>query len=165
MDLSESELNEVLNIFKTEGLEILDIMDSKLLLLENDVENKELVLELFREAHSIKGSARMLGFNSIQNLVHKIEDIFGYYRDLKIKITPENLEVITKTLNYVKYLIEKTVEDKKEFTDDSYGNYLNSLIEVIETKEEFKAVDVSENVGAQPIVENPYTKIENYLFF
>ena len=164
MDLSESELNEVLNIFKSEGLEILDIMDSKLLLLERDLENKELVLELFREAHSVKGSARMLGFNSIQNLVHKIEDIFGYYRDLKIKPTPENIEVITKTLNYVKFLIEKTVENKAEFYDESYEYYINSLNEVIETKEEFKSVEIVENSTTQTYEENPYLKIENYLY-
>ena len=164
MELSESELNEILNIFKTEGLEILEIMDNKLLMLERDLENKELVLELFRDAHSIKGSARMLGYNSIQNLVHKVEDIFGFFRDYKIKPNSDNLDVIAKTLNYVKFLIEKTVENKAEFFDESYEYYLKSLVDVIDSKEEFKTVEVIEDTTTQTYEENPYVKVESHLY-
>ena len=41
-------------------------------------------MQLFRDAHSLKGSARMLGFNGIQNIAHKIEDILGLVKDEKL---------------------------------------------------------------------------------
>ena len=67
MEFQANELNEILNIFQQESGEIISSMDEKLLRLEKDSKNKELAMHLFRDAHSLKGSARMLGFDDIQN--------------------------------------------------------------------------------------------------
>ena len=77
MEFQKEELNEILNIFQQESMEIISSMDEKLLTLGKDPSNLELAMHLFRDAHSLKGSARMLGFEDIQNLAHKIEDIIN----------------------------------------------------------------------------------------
>ena len=89
MEFQANELNEILNIFQQESSEIISSMDEKLLKLEKDSKNKELAMHLFRDAHSLKGSARMLGFNDIQNLAHKIEDIISLIKEEKLKISKE----------------------------------------------------------------------------
>ena len=76
MEFQENELNEILNIFQQESAEIIASMDEKLLAIEKE-KSPELAMQLFRDAHSLKGSARMLGFDDIQNIAHKIEDVIS----------------------------------------------------------------------------------------
>ncbi len=136
MDFSENEFDEVLNIFRNEGLEILESMDGNLLLLEKDPENNELVLQLFRGAHSLKGSARMLGFNGIQSLAHKIEDILDLFKKNKLFPKPEILEIITETLECVKELIEKTVENRAEYTTPDIAEHITKLEDIMTGRQE-----------------------------
>ena len=79
MDFQENENNieELLSIFQVESEEILEKIFADLLSFETNPTDKELCATLYRELHSLKGAVRMVGFNNIQNIVHKIEDILG----------------------------------------------------------------------------------------
>ena len=165
MEFSDTELNEILNIFKYEGLEIVDSMDNNLLELEKQPKNQELILQLFRDAHSLKGSSRMLGFNSTQTLMHKIEDLIGLFKERKIFPHAEILEVISKTLEYVKLSIEKTVEMKTEYSDENYEQFFAMLNSIFENQEKYKNTDfketnIEENKEEQKEV---FTKTENLI--
>ena len=83
MDFLDDELDEILNIFQQESGEILQSMDKNLFALEKDPKNQDITIQLARDAHSLKGSARMLGFVNIQSVAHKVEDILGLIRDRK----------------------------------------------------------------------------------
>jgi two-component system chemotaxis sensor kinase CheA len=61
-------------LFKAESEEHLQHLDDALLRLEKTPADQELLEEAFREAHSLKGAARMLGLNSIQAPAHRLED-------------------------------------------------------------------------------------------
>ena len=61
-------------LFKTESEEHLQHLDDALLRLEKTPADQALLEEAFREAHSLKGAARMLGLNSIQAPAHRLED-------------------------------------------------------------------------------------------
>ena len=67
MDFLDDELDEILNIFQQESGEILQSMDKNLFALEKDPKNQDITIQLARDAHSLKGSARMLGFVNIQS--------------------------------------------------------------------------------------------------
>ena len=126
MEFQQEELNEILNIFQQESSEIIASMDSKLLLLERD-NNPDLAIQLFRDAHSLKGSARMLGFNHIQNIAHKIEDIISLIKENKIKITSDITEVISECLGFIMLLINNTVSQKEEYISPEESSYLQKL--------------------------------------
>lgn len=165
MEFSETELNEILNIFKYEGLEIVDSMDNNLLELEKQPKNQEIILQLFRDAHSLKGSARMLGFNSMQSLMHKIEDIIGLFKERKIFPHSEILEIISKTLEYVKLSIEKTVEMKTEYSDENYEQFFAMLNSVFDNQEKYKITEFEDNVATLNTKEQneDLAKIENLI--
>ena len=57
----------ILKIFQVESEEIISRLNENLLALEKNPHNKDIVFILFRDAHSLKGAARMVGFNNIQN--------------------------------------------------------------------------------------------------
>ena len=69
MDFSPEEFDEILNIFRGETEEIVQKLNNNLLQLESNPNNEELLVYLFRDAHSLKGAARMIGFNNIQIMV------------------------------------------------------------------------------------------------
>jgi len=114
MEFLQEELDEILNIFAQEGAEILQSMDKNLLLLEKRPNDIDVAMHLFRDAHSLKGSARMLGFNGIQNIAHKIEDVLGLIREGKLKVNSNITDTISDALACIDKLIKKTVEQKTE---------------------------------------------------
>ncbi len=136
-DFFENESEEVLNIYQQESSEILQAMDESLTALKGDVHNIEYSLKLFREAHSLKGSARMMGFLNIQNLAHKIEDVVWAIKENKIVATHEIIDTISSALDYISTLIDKTVVEKTEYCTDEIKDYIESL-EKIATRNDFE---------------------------
>jgi len=126
MEFQKEELNEILNIFQQESAEIISSMDSKLLMLEKN-NSEDLAIQLFRDAHSLKGSARMLGFVHIQDIAHKIEDIISLIKEDKIAITTELTDAISECLELIAVSINKTVENKEEYISPQTGQYLERL--------------------------------------
>ena len=73
MSFSENENNEeVLTIFQNESEEILERIFNNLFALEETPANKELTASVYRDLHSLKGAVRMVGFNNIQDIIHKM---------------------------------------------------------------------------------------------
>lgn len=70
-----------LDIFLKEAQEHLDSLQTNLLVLEKEPGNKPLIHELLRNAHTLKGSARMLGFEEISVIGHRMEDFLKEMED------------------------------------------------------------------------------------
>ena len=76
-------------LFKAESEEHLQHLDDALLHLEKTPADQALLEEAFREAHSLKGAARMLGLNGIQAPAHRLEDEFNAARHGAQALNPE----------------------------------------------------------------------------
>src|SRR6267142_2726099 len=72
---------EFLAIFQDEAAERLDNMVDALLALESGEGGAEAIASLFRDAHTIKGGAGMLGLDDVRALAHAIEDILAELRE------------------------------------------------------------------------------------
>jgi chemosensory pili system protein ChpA (sensor histidine kinase/response regulator) len=72
---------QIIGYFIEEAKEHLHTIESSLLGIEEMMSDPENINEVFRAAHSIKGGAAMLGFQSIQHLAHSFEDHFKVLRD------------------------------------------------------------------------------------
>jgi chemotaxis protein histidine kinase CheA/CheY-like chemotaxis protein len=68
---------ELTDIFRAETTQRLDQMDAVLLAIESGQADAEAVDSLFRNAHTIKGGAGMLGFDDVRSLAHAAEDILA----------------------------------------------------------------------------------------
>ncbi len=107
MELNKEELMEMMSIFKIESEEHLKNLNKGLLSLEEKPGSKELLDELFRTAHSIKGAARMMGFSKIEAIAHKIEDIFGLIRKGEAALSPNDFDGIYEGVDVVSRIIDK----------------------------------------------------------
>ncbi len=164
MEFQKDELNEILNIFQQESAEIISSMDKKLLLLEQEPNNSEIAMQLFRDAHSLKGSARMLGFETMQDILHKIEDVIGLVKENKLLMTPNIADFISECLEFVSNLINKTVENKEEYIDPKSEEYIKKLIDIANKQEKFekKSPENEENPNKKAFLEC-FDKIEDFI--
>lgn len=128
MDFQGDELLEILNIFRAESEEIVNHLNDALLELEKNPSNKDLIVVLFRNAHSLKGAARMIGFTTIQNLAHKMEDIIGLAKDEGLVLTSQIADEMYKTVDLISKIIMQSIETGSEiFNKDEVENRIKIL--------------------------------------
>ena len=129
MDFQESENNiqELMSIFQTESEEILERIFENLLSLESNPNNRDLSAMLYRDLHSIKGALRMVGFNNIQNIIHKIEDIFDTINTSKIVLGVDKINTISRAVELVSRYIQESVKNKREIIDEELNPTLSTL--------------------------------------
>ena len=132
MDFLPEEFEEILNIFRGETEEIIQKLNNNLLQLENSPNNKDLIVYLFRDAHSLKGAARMIGFNNIQRLAHKAEDVLGLAKENKIVINREISDALYKAMDLLSDLIQESVKLKKEYYTDDIQKIIDYIDELTE---------------------------------
>jgi two-component system chemotaxis sensor kinase CheA len=91
---------------KTEIRERLQALNEGLLRLESESGETALIDELFRHAHSIKGSAQMVGLDLVSRVAHGLEDALGAVRSGKLSVSPPLLDVSFQTLDLLERLLE-----------------------------------------------------------
>ncbi|WP_461482114.1 hybrid sensor histidine kinase/response regulator [Porticoccus sp.] len=89
---------ELRDLFRVESEERLQHLDDGLLRLEKAPGDLAALEALFREAHSLKGAARMLGLSDIQSLAHQLEDALGLARKEEKSLSPEAVNGMGQTL-------------------------------------------------------------------
>lgn len=99
------ELEEIFNEFIVEANEILESLDQNLISLEQRPDDKELLNEIFREIHTLKGGAGFLGLHSIIELAHKIEDLFFKLREDKLQLNTGMMDAILEGVDELKNAI------------------------------------------------------------
>lgn len=82
-------MEEFILEFKAEANGIIQKLQEQLLLLESDKKNKLVVEEIFRGIHTLKGSSRMFGFESIEKITHDLENTFDLIRNDKLNVSPQ----------------------------------------------------------------------------
>ncbi len=98
---------EVLSYFAPEAQEYLESLEANLLRLDKDSRNKDLIHQLFRTAHTLKGSAYTVGFQSIGDLVHHLEDFMGAVRDGRLEVKPGHTDLMLRAIDVVRVLMRR----------------------------------------------------------
>jgi len=112
MAFSNEEFKRLLGIFREEGTEYLQKLGDCLLHLEKDPKNTSVLEEIFRNAHNLKGAARILGLTEIARIAHDLESIFSLAKDGKLAITSERIDAITESIDAMSSLL--TADAKEE---------------------------------------------------
>jgi chemotaxis protein histidine kinase CheA len=97
---------QIMVFFIEEAKEHLDTIEQGLLNLQATLADQEQMNELFRAAHSIKGGAAMLGFDSIQKVAHHLEDYFKVLKENSIKPDRQLEDLFLKGFDALKDLVE-----------------------------------------------------------
>jgi two-component system chemotaxis sensor kinase CheA len=93
--------------FTSEAEELLDTLSRDLVEFESQGKSvrPELVNKIFREVHSLKGLAGMLGFGDISDLSHSLEDMLDRLRMGKIEITKDLIDLLYDSVDSLNRLV------------------------------------------------------------
>ena len=130
MDFSKEMMDEIFKIFQVESEEIISKLNNSLLELEKNPNNKDFILMLFRDAHTLKGASRMVGFNNVQTISHKMEDILGLAKENKIVLNSSVINVLYKTVDFLSELIQKSIPKGQEIYNEDIPKYISILEEL-----------------------------------
>ena len=114
------EMHEILNDFLAESHEMLESLDQHFVELESDPNNMDLLNEIFRCMHSMKGSAGFLGFTHLVEVAHQAESLLNKLRQGEMSVSSFVIDIILEAVDAVKLLqtdIRETGEDSHVDTD------------------------------------------------
>ena len=100
---------ELRNLFKTSSEEHLHNLENGLMQLEKNSQDRATLEELLREAHTLKGDARMLGVDDIETLIHQIEDVFVAIKQQEQVLTPPLCESLYQGLDAMRKIVREAV--------------------------------------------------------
>ncbi|OEH91281.1 chemotaxis protein CheA [Bacillus solimangrovi] len=99
------ENQQYLEVFIDESKEHLQTVNDQLLLLENNPEDMDIVNEIFRSAHTLKGMSATMGFEDLANLTHKMENVLDGIRNHKIVVTTGILDVVFESVDDLEAMV------------------------------------------------------------
>ncbi|RKV02363.1 hybrid sensor histidine kinase/response regulator [Helicobacter pylori] len=170
------DLQEIMEDFLIEAFEMNEQLDQDLVELEHNPEDLDLLNRIFRVAHTIKGSSSFLNLNILTHLTHNMEDVLNRARKGEIKITPDIMDVVLRSIDLMKTLLV-TIRDTGSDTNNGKENEIEEAVKQLqaitsqnlesaketsgtketpqkEAKEEAKEEN-KENKAKAPITENP----------
>ena len=99
--------NDFLENFLNETRENLQALGDIIILIRKNPEDSEKLSEMLRILHSIKGTARMMKYPTVESIAHGLEDIFKGVRDQRYKITKPLIQLVLSSLTYFERAVEK----------------------------------------------------------
>ena len=105
---------EELKVFLQEVDEQLQLLDEDIIRLEKEPDDADLIQEIFRAAHTLKGSSGMLGYKKMAGLTHVMEDTLDRVRAGKLGVTAELIDSLRKYDKKTFYAVNKIDGPKKE---------------------------------------------------
>ncbi|GAA8469389.1 chemotaxis histidine kinase/response regulator CheAY2 [Helicobacter pylori] len=170
------DLQEIMEDFLIEAFEMNEQLDQDLVELEHNPEDLDLLNRIFRVAHTIKGSSSFLNLNILTRLTHNMEDVLNRARKGEIKITPDIMDVVLRSIDLMKTLLV-TIRDTGSDANNGKENEIEEAVKQLqaitsqnlestketsgtkeapqkENKEEAKGEN-KENKAKAPTAENP----------
>ncbi len=122
-------MDDLLSEFLTETNESLAELDVELVQLEQNPNDKELLGNIFRLMHTIKGTCGFLGLPRLESVAHAGENVLGKLRDGELEVTPEAVTLILECLDNIRALLEQleATEAEPEGDDSDLIARLNAF--------------------------------------
>ena len=92
--------------FQEEAQDLLQRLNEGVIALEADPGNREVIDTMLRDAHTLKGSSRMVGLIEVSDVAHWLEDIMVRVRDHELAYTPEMSDPFFEALDAIVYLTD-----------------------------------------------------------
>ncbi|MBF2052724.1 MAG: chemotaxis protein CheA [Candidatus Sericytochromatia bacterium] len=96
------EMDEIIDDFVIESAELLEQLDRDLLLLEQHPEDLELLNNIFRPVHTIKGNASFLGFNKLTRFTHQLENVLDKLRSGDMAVSESVMDLVLDGVDKIK---------------------------------------------------------------
>ncbi len=126
MNLSDKIKEKLLKTFKIEANDHINFISNNLIEYEKEKDlfrKKELIEEIFRAAHSLKGAARAVGLSIIVGLTQSIENIFSGLKKNQLTTNPELYDNVLRSVNLVADYVNEPDEAKRNSMKGEIDKY------------------------------------------
>jgi len=131
--LSDPEMKEIVESFIIETKEILEKLDIDLVEIEKRPGDMELLNQIFRGFHTIKGTSGFLGLDKMTRVTHKCEDILNKLRKGEAALSSELMDGILSSYDLLKVILDSVeVNDNEDIEVEGVVELLADLIQKLE---------------------------------
>jgi two-component system chemotaxis sensor kinase CheA len=109
MELASGITPEDLKLFLQEADEQLQLLDEDIIRLEKEADNPELIQEIFRAAHTLKGSSAVVGNQRLSDLAHAMENVLDHIRKKTISVSSSIIDALLHGLDVMRVLRQEMV--------------------------------------------------------
>ncbi|MDY6352588.1 MAG: chemotaxis protein CheA [Lachnospiraceae bacterium] len=113
------DVGQYLDIFIDESNEHIQALSDNIMILEKEPENKDVINEIFRAAHSLKGMAGTMGFKKMQHLTHDMENVFSEIRNDTIKVNSNLIDILFDCLDAIEAYVDTIKQTSNEGDEDN----------------------------------------------
>ncbi|WP_040236622.1 chemotaxis protein CheA [Borrelia crocidurae] len=141
----DADNKELLEIFFEEAQNLVDTLEENIISLEDDPHNMETIDEIFRAAHTIKGSSASVDMMELSSFTHVVEDVFDAIRDNRLKICNDLIDLLLNALDVIKSMLDARLNGDVYLQDVSglksklrgflEYDYQTTSVEVLENKD------------------------------
>ena len=107
-------MDELVLDFLTETRESLDLLDNDVLQLEKTPDDPDVISNIFRLMHTIKGTCGFLGLERLESVAHAGENILDKIRDGLLDVNPAIVSAILESVDQIKFLVDQLEELQEE---------------------------------------------------
>ena len=143
-------MDDLLEEFLTEAIEGIETLDAELVDLEQRPNDPELIGNIFRVLHTIKGTSGFLDLPRLGALAHAGENVLGKFRDGELEVTPDAVGLILESMDALKVLVAAIAETGAEPAGDD-----QDLIARLDAGMRGEFGDTSAATPEAPVVEEP----------
>lgn len=162
-------MDDLIPEFIEETVESLSALDQDLVKLEQEPDNKELLGNIFRVMHTIKGTCGFIGLSRLEKTAHAAENLLDNFRSGRLDVTEQVMTLLFKSIDRVRFLVAE-VQEKGAEPDGDDSDIIAAIENHITGEEEFSpdlpslaadpAADSESDKGAEAVsfcVEPPQT--------
>ncbi len=149
MGLQQDEMQEIIDDFLVEADELINSLDNNFVKLESAPEDLDLLNEIFRAAHTIKGTSSFLGFEQVTTLTHRMEDILNRLRKSEMAVTSNVMDALLDSLDLLKVLLNNVRQGNDEELD------LTDILARLNTFLEADNSEKEEPTSTEQVTEEP----------
>ena len=136
-------MDPILQTFIIESAELIQEMENALLQLETSPDDEDTINALFRAAHTIKGSAGIVGIDNIERFTHVVENVLEQVRQNKIKVTGELIGLFLKCRDHIGLLVNLLTEGNDQDGNPELESEGQSILQQISAYLEVGEEDLS----------------------
>lgn len=111
------DISQYLSMFLEESMENLSKLNDSLLELEQKPDDLEVVNEIFRVSHTIKGMSATMGYMKMSELTHKMEDVLSKFREGTLKVNRDVVTILFKCLDTLEFMINNISDGNNDEMD------------------------------------------------
>ncbi len=154
--MNQQDIDELTEVFVEESQEIVENLDKDVLELEKYVGtpdlNKELLNNIFRYVHTLKGNSGLAGADKLRDLAHKMESLLDKLRKEKMSLTAVMVDIFFEGIDKIKSILQEVISGEDQ------GVEVEDLIEQLEQVLSGKTVESPKPTEATNTSSKPATQ-------